>query len=86
MLKFDFWKSRGVVTRGGGGRVVMAPSTEPNKVQQFHFQTSGILVFTGVQKLYEPEMSCFYRVCYDFWTIYGRFSFFKFVGEIITSR
>ena len=28
--------------------------SEPNKVQQFQFQTPGILLFTGVQKLYGP--------------------------------
>ena len=48
----------------GGGKEEWAgdpwPSTlisEPNKVQQFQFQTPGILLFTGVQKLYEPEIS-----------------------------
>ena len=30
---------------------------KPNKVQQFQFQISGILLSTGVQKLYEPEIS-----------------------------
>ena len=31
--------------------------SEPNKVQQFQFQTSGILLSTGVQKLYESKTS-----------------------------
>ena len=46
--------------------------SKPNKVQQFQFQTSGILLFMGVQKL--PEISRFlYRVCYNFWTTHSRF-------------
>ena len=38
------------------------------------FQTSGILPFTDVWtwKFYGPD-----RVCYNFWTIYGGFSFFQ---------
>ena len=45
---------------GGQGRHGCPTSiSEPNKVQQFHFRTSGILLFTGVQKLYEPEISGF---------------------------
>ena len=31
--------------------------SEPNKVQKFQFQTSAILLFTDVQKLYGPEFS-----------------------------
>ena len=58
---------KGVATKGGGGggedkvgaRGPWPPTSisEPNKVQQFQFQTSGILLFTGVQKLYGPEIS-----------------------------
>ena len=33
--------------------------SEPNKVQQIQFQTSGVLLFIGVQKLYGPEISRF---------------------------
>ena len=33
--------------------------TGPNKVQQFQLQTSGILLFTGVQKLKGPKISQF---------------------------
>ena len=50
------WKAGG---RGSGAGDPW-PSTlisEPNKVQQSQFQTPGILLFTGVQKLYEPEIS-----------------------------
>ena len=42
-----------------------APSTPPDfnfrtkQGQQFQFQTSGILLFKGVQKLYGPEISRF---------------------------
>ena len=38
---------------------VMAPTSisEPKKVQQIQFQTSGTLLFTGVQKLCKPEIS-----------------------------
>ena len=39
---------------GGQGRI-----SEPNKVQQFQFQTSRILIFMGVQKLYRTQISQF---------------------------
>ena len=32
---------------------------KPKKKQQFEFQTSGILLLAGVQKLYGPEISQF---------------------------
>ena len=51
-----------------GARGAMAPSTlifEPNKVQQFQFQTSGIMLFMGVHKLYGPKILQFYQVCYN---------------------
>ena len=62
-----------------GARGAMVPPTsfsEPKKVQKSQFQTSGILLFMGVKKLYRPKISLFYCVCYNFWTIYGVFSFF----------
>ena len=47
----------------GGGEGAMAPHPnsifEPKNVQEFQFQKSGILDFTGVQKLYGPEISRF---------------------------
>ena len=51
------FKTRGVATGGGEGTGGHGPSTsisEPNEVQQFQFQISGIFLFTGVQKLYRP--------------------------------
>ena len=45
-----------------GGHDPPSPPTlisELNKVQHFQFQTSGILFFTSVQKLYAPEISRF---------------------------
>ena len=38
--------------RWGGGGMPPTSISEPNKVQQFQFQTQGILYFMGVQKLY----------------------------------
>ena len=61
----------GVVIGGWGTSI-----SEPNKVQQFQFQTVSVILFTGVQKLYGPNILHFYRVCYNFWIIYGGFSFF----------
>ena len=60
--------------RWGGGReagdYVHPPtptsSSKPTKVQQFPFQTSGILLLTGVQKLYDQKFHDFYHVCYIF--------------------
>ena len=36
---------------GQEGHGPLTSTSEPKKVQQFHFQTSGILFFMGVQKL-----------------------------------
>ena len=59
---------------------------EPNKVQQpFQFKTSGILPFTGVQKLYGPKISRLLpsMLQYGVWTICGGFSFFpNYTGDI----
>ena len=49
----------GISTGGGEGVAGRHPSnwiSEPNKVQQFQFQTSGMLLFVGVQKLCGPEI------------------------------
>ena len=51
----------GISTGGGedGGGQGGHPSnwiSEPNRVQQFQFQTSGMLLFMGVQTLYGPEI------------------------------
>ena len=48
--------------------------SELNKVQQFQFQTSGILFFTGVKKLYAAEISRFFIV---YATIFGQFPDFR---------
>ena len=50
----------GVATgRGAGGHGHPTSIFEPKKVSQFQFQTSEILLFTGAQKLYGPEISRF---------------------------
>ena len=47
----------GVATEGGqGGHGSPNSISKPNKVQQFQLQTSEILLFTGSQKLYVPEI------------------------------
>ena len=49
--------------KGAGRPQPPSPSptliSKPKKFQQFQFQTSGILLFTVVQKLYEHEISEF---------------------------
>ena len=47
------------MTTFGGHAPPLISNFEPNKVQQFLFQTSGILLLTGLQKLYGPEISRF---------------------------
>ena len=56
-----FLKRGGGVASGGGqgGHGLPTSTSEPKKVQQFQFQTSGLLLFMGVQKLYRPEISWF---------------------------
>ena len=70
---------RGVATVGGkgvwggegaGGHGFPTSISELNKGQQFQFQTSGILFFAGVQKLYAPEISGF---CIVYVIIFGQF-------------
>ena len=62
------WGGRGPGGGGGGGGGAGGPGppsppptptsiSEPNKVQQLHFQKSWILLFTGIQKLYGQEIS-----------------------------
>ena len=66
---------RGVAT---GGSI-----SEPNKVQQFQFQTSGILLFMGIQNLYGPEMSHFLPYILQFLENLRRlFIFSYYVGKI----
>ena len=52
---------RSVATRrrGASRPRSLTSISEPNKVQQFQFQTSEILLFTSVQKYYRPESSRF---------------------------
>ena len=44
---------------GQGGQGPPTSISGPSKVQQFQFQTSEVFLFTGVQKLYGPEISRF---------------------------
>ena len=44
---------------GTGGVMDHTSIPEPNKTEPFQFQTSEILIFTGVQKLYGTEISRF---------------------------
>ena len=46
-------------------------NSETKKIQQFQFQTSGIIIFTSIQNLYD-----FYHVCYKILIIYGGIPFF----------
>ena len=66
---------RGVAT-GGLVWTFFGPNSELNKVQQFPFQTSGILLLTGVQKLCDQKFHDFYHLCYNFRIIYGGYLFF----------
>ena len=55
--------------QGPGGSMPLRPPTstsEPKKIQQFQFQTSGILFFMDVQKLYGPEISLFFACMLPF--------------------
>ena len=60
---------------------------ELNMVLKFQFRTSGILLFTDVQKLYGLEILQFLLcICGQFmdylWTIFGQFIFSNYIGEI----
>ena len=64
--------SRGVATGGDQGGCMPPPSliSEPNKVQQSQFQTSRILLFTGVQKYTNQKFHGFTVYA----TIFGQFT------------
>ena len=79
----SFSNNRGVANGkeggGGGGAGVPCPPTsifELNMFLKFQFRTSGILLFTDVQKLYGLEILQFLLcICGQFmdylWTIFG---------------
>ena len=51
-------------------------TSEPNKVQKFQFQTSGILLFTGAQELCRSVLSSLLPfTIFSISTIYGVFLF-----------
>ena len=65
----------------------MVPPTsisERKKVQQFLFETSGILLLTGVQKLYGSDISSFLPCMLQFLDNLRRLFifFFNYIGEI----
>ena len=65
-----------------GAMAISTSISEPNKVQQFQFETSGILLFTGVQKLCGPEISRFLPYILQFWDNLRRlFIFSYYAGE-----
>ena len=72
--------------KGPGGTMPPPPPTsisEPNKVQQFQFQTPVILLFTGVQNLHGLEISqfspCLLQVLDNLRKL---FIFSNYIGEI----
>ena len=72
---------RDVATRGMGGEGAQGPwslffNYRTNKVQAFQFQTSGILLFTNVQKLHGPEISQFLPCMLQFLDNLGALPFF----------
>ena len=58
--------------------------SEPNKVQQFQFQTSdqGYCYLRVFRNYTNQKLHDCYGVCYNFWTYYGSLSFFKFMWKI----
>ena len=73
---------RGVAT-GGLVWTFFGPNSELNKVQQFLFQTSGILLLTGVQKLCGPEISRFLPCILQFLdNLWWLFIFSNYTWEI----
>ena len=59
LLLFCFFRGIATGGEGMGAMSLLTSISEPNKVQQVQFQTSEILLLTGVQKFCEPEISCF---------------------------
>ena len=73
----------GVATGGPGVHGPTTSISEPNKVQQFQFQTSGMLLFTGIQKLYGTETSRFLPCMLHFLdNLRQPFIFSNYIGEV----
>ena len=76
---------RGVATgwRGGrqGGHGSLTSTFEPKRIQHFQVQTSEILFFMSVQKLYVPEISrflpCMLPFLENLWQITSHWTFWK---------
>ena len=71
--------SRDVGTREARGHAAPTPTpitsiSESNKVQQFQFQTQGLLLFMSVQKLHWPEISqyllCMLQFLNNLWQLF----------------
>ena len=57
--------------------------SEPNKVQKCQFQTSGMLLFTDVQKVYGPEILQFLPRMPEFLdNLWRVFTFSNYIEEI----
>ena len=81
--KILFANDRGVVTGRAGGHGSLTLISEPKKVQQFQFQTSGVFLFTGVQEIYGPEISQFLPCMLQFLdNLRWHFTFSSYIGEI----
>ena len=67
---------------------VMPPTSfsKPNKVQQFQFQTSGILLFMGVKKLYGPEISRLFFLQYNWLQLVKTKNKWKIFHKEITKK
>ena len=75
------FNDRGVATgRGGGAGGHTPPSiSEPNKVQLVQFQTSNMLLFTGVQNYTDQKFHCILQVLDN---LRQFFIFSNYIGEI----
>ena len=73
--------------RVAGGPWPLTSVFKPRKVHKFQFRTSGILLFTDVQKLYGPENSqhllCMLQFLDNLWRL---FIFLTTLGKYHTSR
>ena len=67
----------------GGGMTSPTSISEPNKVQKCQFQTSGMLLFTDVQKVYGPEILQFLPRMLEFLdNLWRVFTFSNYIEEI----
>ena len=78
-------RDRGIATGGRGLQAGHGPSRQfsnQEKSTNFSFEHQGYCFLPMFKNYTDQKIHNIYRASYNFWTIYGGFSFFNHIGEI----